>query len=61
LRVIILPSSAINSGKHSRILQTHGLLTTRRAKKADEGNSDFQEPDKTLNVSEGHQMGSFEH
>jgi hypothetical protein len=37
--------------KHSRILQTHGLLTTRRArKKADEGNGDFQEPDKTVNV-----------
>jgi hypothetical protein len=46
---------------HSRILQTHDLLATRRAKKADEGNDDFQEPDKTLNVSEGHQMGSFEH
>jgi hypothetical protein len=27
------PSSAINSGEHSRILQTHGLLTTRRAKR----------------------------
>jgi hypothetical protein len=27
------PSSATNSGEHSRILQTHGLLTTRRARK----------------------------
>jgi hypothetical protein len=27
------PSSATNSGEHSRILQTHGLLMTRRARK----------------------------
>jgi hypothetical protein len=27
------PSSSTNSGEHSRILPTHGLLTTRRARK----------------------------
>jgi hypothetical protein len=45
------PSSATNSGEHSRTLQNHGTLTTRKArKKADEGNGNFQEPDKTVNV-----------
>jgi hypothetical protein len=44
------PSSATNSSEHSRTLQTHCLLTTRRAKKADEGNDDLQEPDKKVNV-----------
>jgi hypothetical protein len=27
------PSSATNSGEHSRILQTHDLLTTRKARR----------------------------
>jgi hypothetical protein len=33
LRATILPNSATNSGEHSRTLQTHGLLTTRTARK----------------------------
>jgi hypothetical protein len=33
LRATTQPSSATNSGEHSRTLQTHGLLTTRRARK----------------------------
>jgi hypothetical protein len=28
-----LPSSATNSGEHSKTFQTHGLLMTRRARK----------------------------
>jgi hypothetical protein len=32
-RATTLPSSATNSGEHSRTLQTHGLLTTRKARK----------------------------
>jgi hypothetical protein len=41
-----LPNNATNSGEHSRTLQNHDTLTTRKEKKANEGNSDFQEPDK---------------
>jgi hypothetical protein len=32
-RAITPPSSAINSGERSKIHQTHGLLTTRRARR----------------------------
>jgi hypothetical protein len=48
------PISATNSSEHSRIFLSHGLLTTRRArKKSMKATTTSRKPDKTVNVMFG--------
>jgi hypothetical protein len=47
------PSNATNSSKHSKTLQPWPPRDKKGKKKVDEGNDDFQEPDKTVNVHFG--------
>jgi hypothetical protein len=49
-RATIPPSSATNSGEHSKTLDPRPPHDKKGKKKADEGNSDFEEPEKTVNV-----------